>query len=326
MRKEIKVALLGIVAIVALIFGYKFLKGSDLFSTTRTYYAYYDDVEGLNVSNPVVLNGVNVGLVKKLTILTEENYKIQVTLEVNDDIPVGDSTVALLYNSDILGSKAINLDIGSNTKRYQGGETLLARKQQGLTDMLTSKGMDLADHLDSTIIRINSLFDDTTRIKLRATISHTEAMTASLEQIMKKNQQNINTITSNLSRLSASLRETEREFNTLANSMNEIADTLKQARINEMVDNINATVMEAKMAMEKINSSNGSLGKLMNDDSLYTNLNRSTENLNALLEDIRLRPKRYVNISVIGRRDKYNIEKVENVEHAEKVENAQTVN
>lgn len=306
--KEIKVALLGIVALVVLYFGFMFLRGADLFSGTKKFYAVYNNVDGLTASNPVLLNGIQVGSVRDLKLMTDQGNRIKVEIEVQKELQVGDSTIAILTNSDILGSKAIVLQIGNNKTIYKGGEQLTAHFERSITDMLTSKAMPVLSTVDSTLLRVNRLLDSEAKDNIQKILANSQASSAAFNMLLRENQRNINDITSNISLLTASLRQTERQINRLASNLTEITDTLKRVEINKLVNNANDAVSELEATVAKLNSNQGSMGKLMNDDAVYNNLSRSTEALNLLLRDIQAYPKRYVQFSLIGRRDKYKVD------------------
>ncbi|GAB3828374.1 MlaD family protein [Pontibacter rugosus] len=324
--KEIKVALLGIVAIVILYFGFMFLKGSDLFSDSNTYYVVYDNVDGLVASNPVILNGVQVGSVQTVKLLTDQNNQIRVEIGVLKGIEVGDSTIAAIGNSDLLGSKAITLYLGKNTTLYDGGEKLIAYKSSSITDIISTKTVPIIDKVDTTLARVNRLLDGDAKDNLQHILANTEATTEAINKILRSNQENISQITSNISSLTSSLRETQRHINHLAQNMAEITDTLKQAEINQLVRNANQAVMELESAATKLNSGQGSIGKLMNDEQLYENLNRSSAALDLLLRDIQAYPKRYVSFSVFGRKDKYKVDETGRVITLDEVKEMQEAN
>ncbi|QCR24579.1 MlaD family protein [Pontibacter sp. SGAir0037] len=324
--KEIKVALLGIVALVLLYFGFMFLKGAEIFSGTKKFYVIYSNADGLTASNPVILNGVHVGTVQAVKLLTDKGNQIEVQIEVQNDLQIGDSTVASLANSDLLGSKAIILYMGNNTRQYNGGEQLIAYVEKSITDMLTSKAMPVLGTVDSTLVRVNKLLDSEAKDNIQQILANSAATTEALNMMLRQNQRNINDITSNISALTASLRQTERQINRLAMNMAEITDTLKQVEINKLVNNANDAVSELESAVAKLNSNEGSMGKLMNDNAVYDNLNRSTEALNLLLRDIQVNPKRYVHFSVFGRRDKYKVDATGRVITVEEIKEMQDQN
>lgn len=306
--KEIKVALLGIVAIAILYFGFMYLKGSDIFSDSRRYFVVYDNVDGLAVSNPVILNGIQVGTVQQLRLMTENQNKVQVEVEVLKDLQIGDSTIAALGNSDLLGSKAITLYLGNSTNTYEGGETLIPFMQSSITEMISTKTVPIIDKVDTTLARVNRLLDSEAKDNLQQILANTAATSASVNEILKANQKNINQITSNINDLTNSLRKTQRNIDRLTLNMADITDSLKQVEINQLVSNANEAVKELQSAAAKLNSEEGSIGKLMHDEQLYENMNRSTEALNLLLRDIQAYPKRYVSFSVFGRKDKYKVD------------------
>ncbi|WP_161890393.1 MlaD family protein [Pontibacter russatus] len=321
--KEIKVALLGIVAIALLYFGFMFLKGSDIFSDTRTYYVMYDDVDGLALSNPVVLNGIQVGSVQNMKLKPEMGNQIMVELDVMEEIQVGDSTIAALSNSGLLGSKAIVLYLGNSTKVFDGGEKLIAYKESSLSELITTKTVPIIDKVDTTLARVNRLLESEAKGNVQDILANTKATTAAINEILRANQENVNQITSNINALTASLVKTEQNINKLALNMAQITDTLKQVEITELVRNTNDAVAELEAAATKLNSGQGSLGMLMNDEALYENLNRSTAALEALLRDVQAYPKRYVQFSLLGRKDEYKVDATGRVVSLEEVKEMQ---
>ncbi|WP_347157883.1 MlaD family protein [Pontibacter chitinilyticus] len=306
--KELKVALLGIIAAVILYVGFMFLKGSSLFSNTHQYYVVYDNVDGLTISNPVVLNGIQVGTVQDMQLLTDQGNKIKVQIEVQKNVAVGDSTIASLASSDLLGGKAVNLYLGHSTKLYNGGERLIAFTESSITDMISTKTVPIIDKVDTTLARVNRLLDSDAKGNLQAILANTKTTTDAVNAILQANQKNIGQIAQNLSQLTASLNHTQRYIDRIAQNMAVITDTLKQAEVNKLVNNANSAVKEMQETIAKLNSDQGSLGKLMNDEELYNNMNRSTEALNLLLRDIQVNPKRYVHFSVFGKKDKYKVD------------------
>ncbi|ALI99603.1 MlaD family protein [Rufibacter tibetensis] len=323
--KELKVALLGIVSLAALYVGFLFLKGSNVLSSTRTYYVTYDSVEGLAVSNPVLINGFRVGLVKEMVLDQKKGNKILVTLDIEKDIDVGDSTVAMLVSSDLLGGKAIELYMGRNRIRYKGGEFLIPFAKRSITDMLSERAMPVLGTVDTTLQRLNAFLDKDAKQSIQSILLNAQATSETLRAVALANQGNINEITSNLAQLTSALRGTEAKFSRLAGNLNSITDTIDVNSMNSAIRGLDSTISQAQLTMSKINQANGSLGKLMNDDSLYRNLNGSSESLNALLMDLKANPKRYVHFSLLQIGGGTKVDKATNVKEAEKVKNANKV-
>ena len=303
MAKEIKVALLGIVALAALFLGFNFLKGSNLLSSDRTYYATYDNVDGLTVGNPVILNGIKVGQVKEMSLLPEQANRIRVAVELQKGITVGDSTVASLSGS-LLGSKTITLFLGKDSKVYDGGEELKSYTVASITDAFQAKALPVLGTVDSTLTKVNSFLNKDARLSLQATLLNAQGSTEALRNLLVANQRNINQITTNMARLTNDLAITSKKFDRIASNFSQLSDSLKGAPVGPAMRKLNATMTEAQGTMTTLNRSlsdqSGSLGKLINDTLLYNNLNATAASTNSLLSDFQANPKRYVHFSVFG--------------------------
>jgi phospholipid/cholesterol/gamma-HCH transport system substrate-binding protein len=301
--KEIKVALLGIVALAALYIGFNFLKGSNLLSSDRTYYARYDNVDGLTVGNPVILNGIKVGQVKNMELLPEDRNRIRVSVELQKGITVGDSTVASLSGS-LLGSKTITLFLGKNSKVYDGGQELKSYTVASITDAFQAKALPVLGTVDSTLIKVNGFLSKEARVSLQATLLNAQGSTEALKNLLIMNQRNINQITTNMAKLTSDLNTTSKKFDRIAANFAVLSDSLKSAPVGPAMRKLNATMTEAQTAMTGVNKAltdqKGSLGKLINDTLLYRNLNSTAASSDALLKDLKANPKRYVHFSVFG--------------------------
>ncbi|WP_170170192.1 MlaD family protein [Hymenobacter perfusus] len=303
MSKEIKVALLGIVAVALLVVGFQFLKGSNLLSSDRTYYAKYDNVDGLNVGNPVILNGIKVGQVKEMMLVPEEGNRVKVAVELQKGVTVGDSTVASLSGS-LLGSKTITLFLGKDSKVYDGGEELKSYTVASITDAFQAKALPVLGTVDSTLIKVNGFLNKDARVSLQATLLNAQGSTEALKNLLLMNQRNINEITTNMARLTSELNKTSAKFDRIATNFSVLSDSLKGAPVGPAMRKLNATMTEAQGTMTTLNRSlsdqKGSLGKLINDTTLYNNLNATAASTNTLLTDFQANPKRYVHFSVFG--------------------------
>ena len=306
MSKEIKVALLAIVAIAILVFGYNFLRGSNILSSDRTYYATYPDVDGLNVGAAVILNGIKVGQVKNLALQPDKNNSVRAALELQKEIVLGDSTVASLGGS-LLGSKTITLTVGLSTKLFSGGEelkTVSASGIAGLATALQAKALPVLTSLDSTLRHINSIINKDAETNIQGTLKSARGSSEALQKLIESNQRNVNQITSNLVQMSSALNKTTSKLDKIAVNFSQLSDSLKNAPVGPALRRLNATMADAQTTVQglnrALNDQKGSMGKLLNDTLLYTNLNATAASSNALIADLKANPKRYVHFSVFG--------------------------
>lgn len=299
--KEFKVGLMTLVAGVILYLGFNFLKGQDVFSTTNTFYIKYSKVDGLAPSNPVMINGFQVGKVKTLTLNQQDNNSILVSIDVNKDILVGDGTFAEI-SKDLLGSVSIVLQMGKNTKLYQSGDTLKGSFQLGLMDILGKKADPIAVHLDTTLVHLSRMLDNDMRLKLYGTLSNMESLTAVLKTTLQTNQSQLNGTFANLNTLTAHLVETEKQLTPIISKYGALADSLNDLELKAMVTNANSLLVELNKSAAKISKGEGTLGALVNDKAAYDNLNKTLADLDALLIHLDKNPRHF--FAPFGKKEK----------------------
>ena len=279
------------------------MRGSNLLSSDRTYYAIYPKVDGLNVGAPVVLNGIKVGQVKNLELQPENNNAIRASLELDKGVTVGDSTTAGLSGS-LLGSKTITLVLGSNSKQYNGGETLRAKMAVSLTDIVQARAQTVLDTVNSTLSHINGFLNKDAQTNIQGTLVGARQSTEALQRLIAANQANINQITRNFAQMSAALNKSTAKLDRIANNFGQLSDSLKNAPVGAAMRRLNNTLAQAETTTTKLNQAladrKGSLGRLINDTLLYTNLNATAASSNSLIQDLQANPKRYVHFSVFG--------------------------
>lgn len=304
LKKEFKVGLLAIAAILIVYFGVDFLKGSDVFNPARKYYVVYSNVDGLTQSNPVMLNGFQVGLVRKIRLYAEHQGKVFVELEINKDVLVGDSAQAILANNGLLGGKMIVLNTGFIASPRKS-DTLISVVAPGLGTLLEDKAEPIVHkltHLIASVDHFVQAFEPTIG-KLNNTLEAVESLSHTSDGLIKNSQTDIKGITANLQKLSSSLIDTEKEFQTLLKKMNQFGDSLNKAELAATIHSLKKTTEELNKTMVSLNEGKGTMGKLMKSDSLYRNLTTSSASLNALLVDFKANPKRYVHFSVFGKKE-----------------------
>lgn len=290
-----------LVAGVTLYLGFNFLKGSDVFSNSNTYYIKYSKVDGLAPSNPVLINGYQVGKVKTLTLNQQDNNSILVSIEVNKDILIGDGTYAEI-SKDLLGSMSIILKMRKNTRQFSNNDTITGGFQLSLTDMLGNKAYPVIDHLDTTLVHLSRLIDNDMRSKLYGTLANLEAISGILKTTMQSGQNNLDGTFKNLNTLTTNLVETEKKLAPILVKFGSLADTLNDLELKEAVANANVLLLELNKSATKLSNGEGTLGAMLNDKSAYDNLNKTLTDLDALLLHINRDPNHF--FSPFGKKEK----------------------
>jgi len=293
--KEFKIALLTIVSFTTLYLGFNYLKGQDFFSPFKTYYAVYDNIAGLTVSNPVSIQGFTVGRVSNIRLMQDRNNQILVAIDINQDIVVGKAAQAVL-TSDFLGNKAIELEIGDISNPLDDGDTVKGVLDKGLADLLTETAQPVIDNIGITVQKFNSLLDTLAGSgdDFKEVLKNTKNLTYNLNRMVRENRENLKAISTEIVALTQELndmikqdiRPTLAKFEGFADSLNNLELAVTLAKTNESLENLNAILL-------KMQQGEGSLGKLLNDDSLYNNLNKTVMDLDSLLIHMNTYPKHF---------------------------------
>lgn len=306
LSKEAKVGMMALVAMLMLYFGFNILKGSDIFSKNYTYFARYSNIDGLTVSNPVMLNGLTVGNVKTIQLMQEEENSLVISLDIRKDITLREGTKAILGDGGLLGGKVINLYIPSTGASIQEGDTLLSVSSPGIAGLLQEKALPVVTHADSLVLNLTAVangFKETGEVLNNLLRNYHHAGT-NINHLLESNEKKIGSLLDNMNTLTASLVHTEKELKPLLNNANTLLDTLSNLKLQETLSEARSGLQDFKRIMHSLEQGEGSLGKLMQDDQVYQNLNYTLISLNQLLTNFREHPKRYVNVSVFGKKDK----------------------
>ena len=305
---ELKVGFLALLAFLILYFGFNFLKGNDIFSSARIYYVEYDNVDGLMVSNQVMINGIEVGKVKKVEIQPEKSNKILVTLRLSQDMVIPDKTVAVLSDGALLGGKIIRLRLEGKGNLAEDS-FLKGETEVGLTTLLKERAIPVIANADSLLVsfrQISTKFDNTgtyLNTLLKTSNETVSNLIGSVNGIVADNRANIAQISSNMKILSSDLIETEKQLRPLLTKFNTVADSLQALRLGKTLKEVDAAVISLKKIVQGLERGEGTAGKLIKNDSLYVGLNKTLVDLDKLLLDFRLQPKRYIGISVFGKKN-----------------------
>jgi phospholipid/cholesterol/gamma-HCH transport system substrate-binding protein len=309
---ETKVGILTALTITLFIVGYNFLKGNDIFSSEIALYAKYDKVEGLAKSKPVLVNGYQIGRVSDLTLLP--NSQILVQFKVNPQYQVPKNTIARLESTDLLGSKAIVLDLGNSTKLAQDGDTLTANVQQNLLEKVQpvqKKAELIIDRLDSVLVSVNNILNpnfqknvDKSFNSIAQTLQNLEATSKKVDNIVGTEAVRLDAIMANAESISDNLKNYNKQITSILNNLDKVTTEVAQTNFKQTVDNASKAIADLQTTIHKINSGKGSIGLLLNDEGLYNNLKNSSVSLDKLLIDVKENPKKYVHFSVFGGKKK----------------------
>ncbi|MBE8723235.1 MlaD family protein [Sphingobacterium pedocola] len=308
---ETKVGALTAIAIAILFIGYSFLKGNDVFSSENTYYTDYDNVDGLTVSKPVMVNGYQIGRVSKMDLV--KNGKIRTEFKINDNYDIPSNTVARIVSADLLGSKAIVFDLGNSKTFAKSGDPLLSDVQANLMEKvepLQKKIENLVVKLDSVLSAVNTALDDEFQRDFKSSLSsisislnNMEKITNEVEGLMGSERIRLAKIMQNLESITGNFKNNNRKINSILSNLDNFSDDLAKTEIKATIDNANKAMKDVQAITDKINNGEGSIGLLVNDDQLYNNLNNASENLDQLVEDVKNNPGKYLKISIFGKKD-----------------------
>jgi len=308
--RELKAAVLVIASILLFIWGYSFLKGNAIFSKHQTYYVNFDNVEGLAKSAPVTLNGLAIGKVNTISI-NPKNGKLEVELQITTDFPISATSKAVLYEPGLIGGKQILIEPDfTNPTLAKNGQLLVGDVKLSLSASIQEKLVPLQEKFEKVIVEVdhllsgvNNVLDETTQKELKITLSE-------LSKTMKQVNAATSTASSMLNENKSDLRTVVANFKKVSSDFTKISDSLKKADLGKTVTRFNSTLAKVDAILADLQSGKGSAGKLLKDDNLYNNLKATTKEMELLLQDVRLYPTRYINVSVFGKKNKPYIGKV----------------
>jgi phospholipid/cholesterol/gamma-HCH transport system substrate-binding protein len=292
--REVKTAVLVISGILLFIFLFNYLKGENILDSTRTYYAVYDNVEGLAPSTPVTINGMNVGKVKSIAFKGDGSGQLLVTLLVDNDFQFSKNSTAQLYDLGLIGGKAIAIIPAFDNAENAKTETYLETSvKAGLTELVNQRLTPLQEKIevvmnetDSLLVNLNQILDKKTKnnikeaiAELNETIKSFKNTSISLNKLVDKNQESLTATISN--------------FETTSENFSKLSDSLANANLAQTMRDLQSTINNFDAIMLSINNGEGSIGKLLKEEGLYNNLEAASKEMEELIRDIKLHPARY---------------------------------
>jgi len=311
-KKMIYVGIVSFITIFLFVWGFGFLKGTNIFAKERHYFAIYKQTNGLNVGSPVTFKGIKIGQIKYIEFSDDYATNLIVTFNLEKDFKIPQQSIAEIYNTDILGTKGLRIISSNEMEFYKPGDTMISRIEVSLMNDLqeqigpiTAKTEELMISVDSVINVLNTLIlqnQDAISASINninSTIANFENVSSQINYLVTNPDGKLNIILSDLQTITTTLKNNEDNLNNAINNFSNISDSLAAANLVQTIQQTNNVLTELDSITKKINNGDGTIGQLINNDSLYFNIENLTNNLNLLIEDIQENPRKYLRISII---------------------------
>jgi len=314
LRKEAIIGIIVFVTLTILIWGFNFLKGRDIFRKEMNYFVIYNKIGGLITSSPVLVNGYKVGQVRDINLHPDNSGRLIVNFILDKNIKIPKKSIARIFSSDLMGTKAIEIILSDSRDYCKVGDTLVPQFERDLKDEvnaqvlpLKTKAEDLMSTFDSLLTAFQSVFTDSVRENLRKSFSsiryslqNINTTSKTLDDLVTAQSGRIAEIITHINNISGSIDAHSTQLTNIINNLSQLSDSLAKANIVAVFQKVDKSLGAVNEIINKINRGEGSAGLLINDDNLYRNLQNSTSELNKLLKDIRENPRRYLNFSFIS--------------------------
>jgi len=321
LSKTSKIGILVVICLALLIWGINFLKGRDIFRTEKVFFARYKNVGGLTATTVVTLNGLKIGYVRAVYFAEDLSGDLIVKIAIFNDFPLPKETTAEIASSDLLGSKVVKLNLGKSDKLLLPNDTLKTQMAADIMQQVNeqiapikAKAERMIENLDTIVTAVSKILNSDSQHhisesirQINLTIMNLEKISGNLEDVVKDQKNNLASTISNISAVTDNLKTNSGKLGHIMDNFSTFSDSLTKLELNKTVSNLNGSIAGLQSVLSKIDTANGSLGLLVNDPALYRNLSTSSENLNRLLIDFRVNPKRYVHFSALDFGRKLNI-------------------
>lgn len=312
-RTYIRVAILFLATLVIIFWGLNYMKGKNLLSPDRNFFAKYDRIGGLTKSSPVTINGFQIGQVRGIKLSEQDPGLIEVKFSITyPSIKIPEGSIARIYSVDLMGTKGIALDLTGSQSLCSSGDTLGGSIEGDLRDQVNAQMLpikmkveSLMSSMDSVLTGIQMVFNQNNRTNLaesfysvNQTLNNLESASKFLDEYIRTEFRKITSLVNNIDTLSQGLLVRTEELKGFISNMNRFSDTLAKVPLNQTITAFREVLGGLDQMIDKINTGDGTLGKLIVNDSLYTAVLATNAGLNRLIEDIRLHPGKYVRVTL----------------------------
>ena len=308
MNKEIRTGIIAIFTIVVLIYGINYLKGLNILDKNRIFHAKYDNIDGLLKGSVISLNGFNVGIVSNISLQSDNS--LLVSVKINEDFDVPANSILKISNQDLMGTKGISFILGNSDLLAKNNDTLIAEIENSLQDEvnkqilpLKNKAEGLISSVDSLMVIFTSVLNTDARKNLASSFKNLDETFILMSESMKElnklvvtNEKNISNSIKNFESITGNISNNNESIENILKKLSSISDSVSSKDIGDIIKNLNNIT-------NKISVGQGNLGLLNSDDQLYRNIEKTTNDISILVEEIKKDPKKYFNFSVLGNRN-----------------------
>lgn len=307
-KSKLKVGIFCIAAVVIFYLGACFFKGISAFGKKTYYYAVFENTGGLQESNAVMLNGYKIGQVTKVSLLSDNPVRLCAELMITEPVNIPKDSKVQVAPKDLLGGTVVNILFGNDTHMLQAKDTMATYVVPQMTDGIDGLKAQLASILTSVDTIALSLKDvlspEGGAQDLKGTLANLEATTANLNSILGNNKDKVGKLVTNLEKFSNNLQEAGPQLETIVNNLDKISDSVAKANVTQLINDAQQAIGDVQLIVNKIQKGDGTLGQLVTNDTLYYNLENSLHSLDELLKDLKANPKKYINVTVFGKKGK----------------------
>ena len=313
LSNEIKVGIFVLATVIVIFSGYNFLKGSDMISNVQKFYVYYQNIDGLGISNEVQINGFKVGKVQSMQIVPERNNMILVRFDIDRKIKIYKNTVFKI-NQVPLSNTVVSLQNIDTKEMANSGDTLKGESTASILSQFTEeiapikqRAITVMESMDTILAQFSDMMNKggnkgfrSAFSEIQLTIHNLKETSESMNTMVKGSSERLNSIIKNVDEITANLKNNNAVISNALKNINQITDDVSKSNLKQTIENTNKTMADLSVIVNKIKTGEGSIGLLVNDDKLYNNLKSSSANLDKLVIDLKANPKRYVHFSIFG--------------------------